>query len=245
MKKLTTEEFVLKSLEIHDSRYTYEKTKYKDCKNKVIVTCPNHGDFLQTPDSHINKKAGCLKCLGRLKTTEQFIKDAMKTHGDKYSYSETEYKNSREKVAITCKEHGEFRQAPYHHLAGRGCTECRNAINSKNKIDSPTGWTHTNWQKAAEKSKNFDSFKVYVIECTDLETNETFFKIGKTFTAVKRRYQSKKEIPYNYKVNKVYYFNNAKKCSEFEKALQNKYKKNSYIPKKKFPGMNECYSSLK
>ena len=58
------------------------------------------------------------------KTTEQFIVDAIKIHGDRYDYSKVKYINSAIKVCIICPEHGEFWQMPKVHLQGCGCSKC-------------------------------------------------------------------------------------------------------------------------
>lgn len=55
---------------------------------------------------------------------EIFIKRAKEVHGDKYDYSKVEYKNAKTPVTIICPIHGEFQQAPYHHLEGSGCKKC-------------------------------------------------------------------------------------------------------------------------
>lgn len=55
------------------------------------------------------------------KTKEQFIADAISVHGDKYDYSNVEYKTNATKVCIICPRHGEFWQTPNDHLRGRGC----------------------------------------------------------------------------------------------------------------------------
>jgi hypothetical protein len=61
MKKLTTLDFVQKALHIHDSKYSYEKSEYVNNKTKVVVTCHHHGDFEQTPSSHLAGR-GCPLC---------------------------------------------------------------------------------------------------------------------------------------------------------------------------------------
>ena len=53
--------------------------------------------------------------------TKEFIEKAIKIHGDKYDYSNVEYKKALEKVKIICKEHGDFEQKPNSHLTGYGC----------------------------------------------------------------------------------------------------------------------------
>ena len=60
--------------------------------------------------------------------TQEFIEKAKKIHGDKYDYSKVEYVNSHTKVCIICPEHGEFWQAPRHHLKGSGCPNCAGKI---------------------------------------------------------------------------------------------------------------------
>ena len=60
------------------------------------------------------------------KTTEQFIEDAKKVHGDKYDYSKVIFEHTKTKVCIICPIHGEFWQTPNKHLLGRGCPGCKN-----------------------------------------------------------------------------------------------------------------------
>ena len=62
--------------------------------------------------------------MGKLKTTEEFIRRAKKVHGDKYDYSKVEYKGTHTKVCIICPIHGEFFQTPNNHLHGQGCLAC-------------------------------------------------------------------------------------------------------------------------
>lgn len=61
----------------------------------------------------------------RWKTTSQFVKDAMKVHGDRFDYSEVEYVNTHKPVRIKCRQCGVvFMQEPASHLAGHGCPNC-------------------------------------------------------------------------------------------------------------------------
>jgi len=66
------------------------------------------------------------------KTTEQFIIEARKIHGDKYDYSLVEYIGAHHKINIICKQHDKFKQTPHHHLNSHGCKKC-NYINQSNK----------------------------------------------------------------------------------------------------------------
>ena len=143
----TLEEFIEKAKKVHDDKYDYSKVEYVNNRTKVCIICPEHGEFWQTPSSHL-RGAGCKKCLNeklssdRLLTTEEFIERARKIHGNKYNYSKIEYKGYYEKVCIICPEHGEFWQLAYNHLQGKGCGQCKmsqleNRVNQlllKNKI---------------------------------------------------------------------------------------------------------------
>jgi hypothetical protein len=56
-----TSYFINKANKIHNYIYDYSKSIYSTYKSKLIITCKEHGDFLQTPDNHWNGK-GCPKC---------------------------------------------------------------------------------------------------------------------------------------------------------------------------------------
>jgi very-short-patch-repair endonuclease len=57
-------------------------------------------------------------------TTEHFIQQSIKTHGDKYDYSKAEYVSWDTKITIICRKHGEFKQSPWHHSHGYDCPLC-------------------------------------------------------------------------------------------------------------------------
>ena len=79
------------------------------------------------------------------KTTEEFIEESRKIHGDKYDYSKVEYNNNTTKICIICPIHGEFWQTPKQHLRGQGCPKCglfKNKRNNKN-IVKPRGKRYT------------------------------------------------------------------------------------------------------
>lgn len=62
--------------------------------------------------------------MPKRKTTEEFIADARKVHGDKYDYSHVVYIDARTPVEIVCNKHGAFMQTPHTHLKGSGCALC-------------------------------------------------------------------------------------------------------------------------
>jgi very-short-patch-repair endonuclease len=131
----TQEQFIQEAIEKHGDKYDYSKVDYKSTNTKVIITCKEHSyDFEQTPCSHL-KCQGCPKCGNRYSpTTEEFIQNAIKIHGDLYDYSKVDYKKNKSKVIITCKKHGDFSQKPNGHLGGMGCFKCgREACTDKLK----------------------------------------------------------------------------------------------------------------
>lgn len=128
-QRKTTEQFTSEAQDIHGNLYGYGKVEYVGCSVPVIITCPEHGDFLQTPSSHLSGH-GCQKCgqvrigIARRKTLDQFITEAREVYGDFYGYDKVEYVNTDTSVLISCPEHGDFQQTPYNHLKGRGCKMC-------------------------------------------------------------------------------------------------------------------------
>lgn len=135
--KKTTEEFVAEARRVHGNRYNYSKVEYRAVKVKVRIICPEHGEFWQTPEKHLQGRA-CPKCnpLGKFQTGIRFIERAREIHGDRYDYSKVEYDGAFKNVAIICPKHGEFKQRPGHHLDGHGCPKCAkefNAERSRNK----------------------------------------------------------------------------------------------------------------
>lgn len=116
--------FIDKAKAVHGDTYDYTAVQYKRSGAKVAITCKIHGEFLQSPNSHIGKKAGCPKCAGKSMTTGEFIERARGTHGDIYGYDNTEYALIKEAVTVTCKTHGDFQQTAEAHIIGHGCRQC-------------------------------------------------------------------------------------------------------------------------
>ena len=102
--------FIKKANNIHKNEYNYDKVKYVNAKEKIIINCLKHGDFKQIPNNHLNGKK-CPKCNLekpniRRKTTEQFISEASKIHKNEYDYNKVNYINNSTKIEIICKIHG-------------------------------------------------------------------------------------------------------------------------------------------
>lgn len=132
-KKQTQEEIIDRFKQIHKDRYDYSKVKYKNILTDVCIICHKHGEFWQTPHSHL-KGSGCPKCAKEYRASNQYIKEEevlkriKEIHGDKYDYSKFQYNGIMEKSCIICPKHGEFLQTPHSHLKGSGCPKCKNSV---------------------------------------------------------------------------------------------------------------------
>lgn len=127
--KRTIAEFIALSRKVHGEKYDYSVAQYTNSATPLQIVCPEHGLFMQSPSNHLSGK-GCQKCASKAagenyrKSGEDFIQAAKKVHGDRYDYSESDYKNARLKLSIRCKVHGPFDQIPFVHLRGAGCPAC-------------------------------------------------------------------------------------------------------------------------
>lgn len=117
--------FINKAKKIHQNKYDYSLVNYIDSQTKIIIICPEHGNFEQKPFSHL-RGTNCPNCAPNKKmNTDCFIKKANMTHNNKYNYSEVKYANSLTKINIICPKHGKFSQQPSAHLNGKGCPICK------------------------------------------------------------------------------------------------------------------------
>lgn len=217
---------------IHKNNYIYNKVIYKNDTEKVIITCKKHGDFKQTPHAHLQGQ-GCRECrrYSRLdwvrSNTKTFIKKATKIHNNKYNYSKVDYKQSKKKVIIGCKNHGDFTQTPNSHLKGRGCYKCYLENNGYNK------------NKFTYFAKNRTSM-LYLIECSN--SDEIFIKVGITSRNLTQRFYGDNKLPYKYKLLLMIKNNDPNIIWNKEIEVKRKFKKFKYIPKLKFKGYTECFA---
>lgn len=130
-KGLNQEEVIKKFREVHGDKYDYSKVEFTKMQTKVCIICPKHGEFWQTPAKHLIGQ-GCPQCgkeergkKGR-ETPEIFFKRVKEVWGDKYIFTESQYKTMHEKIEVICKKHGSFFIRPYDLLNGHGCPKCAN-----------------------------------------------------------------------------------------------------------------------
>lgn len=156
------EEFIAAADEIHNKKYDYSLVEYKGIFNKIKIICSLHGEFNQGPHIHL-QGSGCPICKGvsiskkLTMSLDDFVKRANIIHSNKYDYSKSKYKDTKEKIEIICPQHGVFFQKPEKHLAGQGCTMC-----SIEKGVFKVRGTAENFIAKAEKihSKKYDYSKI-------------------------------------------------------------------------------------
>jgi hypothetical protein len=59
-----------------------------------------------------NKKTGYTQIRDKEKAFQKFLVKAQKIHGNKWSYSKTQYHDSESKIEIICSVHGSFWRFP-------------------------------------------------------------------------------------------------------------------------------------
>jgi len=129
MKRIGFDEFKKRAIEIHGEKYHYNESSYNGMANKIEITCPIHGTFLQKARLHING-CGCPKCAIEQSSEKQkfkqdyIIKRFMEIHNSFYSYEKFKYNGMNKKSVVTCPIHGDFEIMPSKHINGRGCSKC-------------------------------------------------------------------------------------------------------------------------
>ena len=144
-RSITTEQWIEKARKVHGQKYDYSKTKYLNAKVKVIVTCPDHGDFEINPSNHIQPslKRGCKGCSGgkfsnwdnaqKRLSQDSFIKRVSYAAPLNLDFSKAIYRGLKKTVTVVCKLHGEFEAWPSNLFSGQNCSECASAIGGKKR----------------------------------------------------------------------------------------------------------------
>ena len=159
--------FIDKSNYIHNFKYSYDRVIYINARTNVLIYCPVHKSYFEmTPDAHSHGQ-GCPTCgrqksmIGRKKTTEEFILEAISIHGNKYKYDKVVYSGAHKHVLIYCPIHDHyFEMTPNNHLQGQGCPRCKFDNNANEKRLSQEEFISLAKQKHGNKY-NYD-WTVYV-----------------------------------------------------------------------------------
>lgn len=127
-KKITTEGFIEKARTVHGDKYDYYRVEYNGALKKVVIICPKHGEFKQTPHNHLHGQ-GCPEC-GKVKTNNarrlthiEQVEAINKVNPNVEALEEI--KGDKVKTLFRCKICGhEWRTKPTNLKNGNGCPEC-------------------------------------------------------------------------------------------------------------------------
>lgn len=78
-------------------------------------------------DTTRRERANAERRLTREKRRENFVKAALRTHGDRFSYTDTDYRRHTGTTRVWCRRHAkEVTTTPKYHLrhAHGGCDDC-------------------------------------------------------------------------------------------------------------------------
>ena len=137
--KLSQEQIIEQFIEKHGDAFDYSNVKYVDVNTPVEVYCKKHDfTFYPTPKNH-KKGSKCTHC-GReaqidkaKKDFETFKNQMFEIYGDKYSFNDSNYINTKTSLKAICKIHGEFEKQPSSLFKGSACDECAKNTKSNNK----------------------------------------------------------------------------------------------------------------
>lgn len=244
--RMSEKELVERFNIVHNNEYTYPDMGYTNNRGAIKAVCKKHGQFEKLAQSHLNGSK-CPSCK-KDDIIENMYNSFRKKHKNRFDYSKSIYNGSKAKMLIICREHGHFYTTPSHHIKGDGgCKKCCKIKISRNAKKCSVGWSYSSWQKKGEESKNFDSFKVYIIKCWN--DDEEFYKVGKTFRTLEDRFGKlnyKSIFPYSYKVIKIIEDKiNGRRISDLEEKISKENRDFKYKPLISFCGETECFSKIK
>lgn len=77
-KKLTTEEWINKARIKHGDKYDYSKSVYTGSRDRIIITCPKHGDFTAISGLHISSCPSCSSSKGEEEVCNILLSNGIK-----------------------------------------------------------------------------------------------------------------------------------------------------------------------
>ena len=217
-KNYTWESFINLAKQIHGDEYDYQfvEKEFVNVNTPVTIICKRHGAFPQKPRKHMMGQ-GCPRCIGRLRTTESFIEEALEVHKGHYTYDKVKYVNPETPVTITCKIHGDFNMRPIKHLRGEGCPLCQT---SKMELEI-IAFLQSHLSTRMELQKQFTWLKVkqrlpldiylpeykIAIECQGEQhfIESTLFEINESLGSRQERDRIKNELCKKHGIHILYY----------------------------------------
>lgn len=226
------ETFITEAVKVYGDKDDYTNTNVISSKHNIDIRCKKHDiTFNKNIQTYLGGW-GCPSCSAenyrelRAIPKDEYYRRANEKHDNKYKYID-DYTTLNGVITFICEEHGKQRKNAGSHMNGYGCKKCNIAPIKVNKR-SKEGYC---------KLADGRSTMLYILKC--FNENEEFFKIGKTFRKITKRYINS-NMPYNIKV--IYkYENSADFIWDLEEGLHKKYKEYKYKPRQWFAGYSEAY----
>ena len=86
LRKSKLEDVINNFRQIHGNKYDYSKVVYNNTETNVCIVCPKHGEFWQTPHSHLSGQ-GCPKCSRSL--MEEYVAKYFEDKNIEYEQQKT------------------------------------------------------------------------------------------------------------------------------------------------------------
>lgn len=133
---ISLEDFISKANKKYKNKFDYTKFIITNWKTKSIIVCPEHGEFLQNPDKHLQNAYGCPKCAKVLKhkpkykqktTAKQSVAEVTRLLTEKFSLLSFVVTESfvHSRVEVTCNKHGSFTSTISNLLSNNNVTGCK------------------------------------------------------------------------------------------------------------------------
>jgi hypothetical protein len=149
-KRSSTQAFIERARRIHGTTYDYSKVNYQRNSITVLLGCPTHGWFNQTPAHHLAgggcKKCGTQRTVASLRAARglsrgDYFQQCENAHGGRYKYPDQPFNGMRGKISAICPIHGLFQIDAVPHLRLKtGCQKCGYSSTSAAKKRGVTGW---------------------------------------------------------------------------------------------------------
>lgn len=178
---------------VHGGIYDYSKSIYISSNSKIIIICKVHGEFKQSPNSHLAGH-GCPMCAIKLRkkrfssSINEFVRKSKKIHGNYYDYGNVVYKQSHIKIIIICPKHGKFEQTPASHLNGNGCPRCSHVI-SNPEVE------FLNFLNVPQRNYRIPEWKLKAVDGFDPKTNTIYEFLGDYWHGNPMKYDPKQIHP--------------------------------------------------
>lgn len=160
---ISQEDFINRSKSIHGDKYDYSKSIYTKTTDKIIITCPIHGDFITTPVVHWTGSI-CPIC----RESNKFINIVSEIHNNYYNYSKTIYKTRKDIIIVTCPIHGDFKIKAINHQNGAKCPDCIKSEKLINFINKSKLLYHNKYDYS--EVNYIDSRSKIKLKCNDCNT---------------------------------------------------------------------------